>query len=259
MRGTMILSILVITIACLQGSLALSFEKKLTMELVKDYSTSARPLKNDSKAVEVTLGLTMNQLLDVDTNVGTMTGLYWFNLEWKDEYLVWDEAKNGGLKDLRLEAESIWLPDIEPFNMISIEYLRGQRESVVVRSDGGVTWIPPFKMISTCAIENTDAANCKLKFGSWTYNGFKLNISMQSSSADLGNYAPHPAWDIVSAAGRRNEVIYECCPEPYLDITYTIQLRKRERSLWEQEKSMISPFTPCTFTILSLLTVHLLQ
>ena len=49
----------------------------------------------DSKPVEVTLGLTMNQLLDVDTNVGTMTGLYWFNLEWKDEYLVWDEAKNG--------------------------------------------------------------------------------------------------------------------------------------------------------------------
>ena len=49
----------------------------------------------DSEAVEVTLGLTMNQLLDVDTTVGTMTGLYWFNLEWKDEYLVWDEAKNG--------------------------------------------------------------------------------------------------------------------------------------------------------------------
>ena len=64
--------------------------------------------------------------------------------------------------------------------MISIEYLRGQRESVVVRSDGGVTWIPPFKMISTCAMENTDVANCKLKFGSWTYNGFKLNISMVS-------------------------------------------------------------------------------
>ena len=62
--------------------------------------------------------------------------------------------------------------------MINIEYLRGPRESVVVRSDGGVTWIPPFKMISTCALEEADHANCELKFGSWTYNGFKLNISM---------------------------------------------------------------------------------
>jgi nicotinic acetylcholine receptor len=26
---------------------------------------------------------------------------------------------------------------------------------------------------------------------------------------------------------KRNEVIYECCPEPYLDITYTIRMRRR--------------------------------
>ena len=26
---------------------------------------------------------------------------------------------------------------------------------------------------------------------------------------------------------KRNEVIYECCPEPYLDITYTIKMRRR--------------------------------
>ena len=26
---------------------------------------------------------------------------------------------------------------------------------------------------------------------------------------------------------QRNEVIYECCPEPYLDITFTIKIRRR--------------------------------
>ena len=26
---------------------------------------------------------------------------------------------------------------------------------------------------------------------------------------------------------KRNEVIYECCPEPYLDITFIIKLRRR--------------------------------
>ena len=25
----------------------------------------------------------------------------------------------------------------------------------------------------------------------------------------------------------RNEVIYDCCPEPYLDITYTFKIRRR--------------------------------
>ena len=26
---------------------------------------------------------------------------------------------------------------------------------------------------------------------------------------------------------KRNQVIYDCCPEPYLDITYVIKIRRR--------------------------------
>merc|ERR1719322_860350 len=31
----------------------------------------------------------------------------------------------------------------------------------------------------------------------------------------------------VRGSCKRNEVIYECCPEPYLDITFIIKLRRR--------------------------------
>merc|ERR1712179_275450 len=102
MGGNMMLSILVTTIGVLQGSLALSFERQLTGELLENYCSSARPVKNDSDTVELKLGLTLHQILDVDTNVQTMTGLYWLNLEWRDEYLVWEEDKFGGLSDIRL-------------------------------------------------------------------------------------------------------------------------------------------------------------
>ena len=27
--------------------------------------------------------------------------------------------------------------------------------------------------------------------------------------------------------GQRNSIIYECCPEPYVDITFTINIRRR--------------------------------
>ena len=27
--------------------------------------------------------------------------------------------------------------------------------------------------------------------------------------------------------GKRNSIIYECCPEPYVDITFTINMRRR--------------------------------
>ena len=84
------------------------------------------------------------------------------------------------MRDIRLSPDSIWVPDIEPYNMINIEYLRGERESTVVASNGEVTWIPPVKITSSCKMdkEKMDQANCELKFGSWTYNGYKVNLKM---------------------------------------------------------------------------------
>lgn len=50
----------------------------------------------------------------------------------------------------------------------------------VVSSDGTVTWIPRSIYKSSCSIDITnfpfDSQICKLKFGSWTYDGFKLDL-----------------------------------------------------------------------------------
>ena len=51
----------------------------------------------------------------------------------------------------------------------------------MVQHDGSVLWIPPAIFMSTCQIDITnfpfDVQSCRLKFGSWTYDGFKLDIS----------------------------------------------------------------------------------
>ena len=51
--------------------------------------------------------------------------------------------------------------------------------NVVVTSSGSCTYIPPGIFMSTCKIDITwfpfDDQNCEMKFGSWTYNGFKVN------------------------------------------------------------------------------------
>ena len=52
--------------------------------------------------------------------------------------------------------------------------------NVVVTSSGSCTYIPPGIFMSTCKIDITwfpfDDQNCEMKFGSWTYNGFKVNM-----------------------------------------------------------------------------------
>jgi nicotinic acetylcholine receptor len=32
---------------------------------------------------------------------------------------------------------------------------------------------------------------------------------------------------LAEVPGKRNEVYYECCPEPYLDVTFVIKIRRR--------------------------------
>ena len=32
---------------------------------------------------------------------------------------------------------------------------------------------------------------------------------------------------LLGVPAKQNEVIYECCPEPYLDITFVIKIRRR--------------------------------
>ena len=48
----------------------------------------------------------------------------------------------------------------------------------MVTSTGSCTYIPPGIFKSTCKIDITwfpfDDQDCKMKFGSWTYNGFKV-------------------------------------------------------------------------------------
>ena len=50
--------------------------------------------------------------------------------------------------------------------------------NVVVTSEGLCTYIPPGMFKSSCPIDITwfpfDDQSCEMKFGSWTYNGFKV-------------------------------------------------------------------------------------
>lgn len=60
--------------------------------------------------------------------------------------------------------------------------LTEHREALaVVSSDGSVLWIPRAIFKSSCGINILyfpyDSQECKLKFGSWTYDGFKVLLN----------------------------------------------------------------------------------
>ncbi|XP_010781549.1 CHRNA7-FAM7A fusion protein-like [Notothenia coriiceps] len=82
---------------------------------------------------------------------------------------------------------------------------------------------------STCYIDVRwfpfDVQRCDLKFGSWTYGGWSLDLKMVE--ADITGYIANGEWDLVGVPGRKNERFYDCCEEPYPDVTFTVVMRRR--------------------------------
>ncbi|KAI4056898.1 CHRNA7 (exons 5-10) and FAM7A (exons A-E) fusion, partial [Homo sapiens] len=65
--------------------------------------------------------------------------------------------------------------------------------NVLVNSSGHCQYLPPGIFKSSCYIDVRwfpfDVQHCKLKFGSWSYGGWSLDLQMQE--ADISGYIPN--------------------------------------------------------------------
>uniref|UniRef100_A0A1I8HAX1 Neur_chan_LBD domain-containing protein n=1 Tax=Macrostomum lignano TaxID=282301 RepID=A0A1I8HAX1_9PLAT len=118
--------------------------------------------------------------------------------------------------------------------------------NVVIEHTGNMNFIPPGMFRSTCKIDTTwfpfDTQVCKLKFGSWSYDGGTLDLRLKCSNeslstnemrlndpnncseiggADLETYVPSGEWYLEGNA------TYDCCPHPFIDLQYSIRVRRR--------------------------------
>ncbi len=64
-------------------------------------------------------------------------------------------------------------------------------------------------------------------FSSWTYDGSKLKLEMLFEEANLSSYEPDRDWELIEAAAKLKFLHYECCPEYYPLIQYTIHVKKK--------------------------------
>lgn len=121
----------------------------------------------------------------------------------------------------------------------------------MIRYDGNIFWPVPTKLQSTCKFDVTffpfDIQKCSMKIGSWTYDGYQVDIVNRTENIDLTNYVPNGEWDLVKATLVRNVVYYPCCPEPFPDITFILVIKRKALYF------MINVIIPCI--MLSALTV----
>ena len=77
------------------------------------------------------------------------------------------------------------------------------------------TYIPPGIFKSTCKIDITwfpfDDQDCDMKFGSWTYDGYKVDLKLKAEAGDLGTYTNNGEWDLLSEKTLFKRNSCNCC------------------------------------------------
>ncbi|XP_074109448.1 nicotinic acetylcholine receptor alpha2 [Cotesia typhae] len=214
--------------------------KRLYDDLLSNYNRLIRPVSNNTDIVVVKLGLRLSQLIDLNLKDQILTTNVWLDHEWQDHKFRWDPNEYGGMKELYVPSEHIWLPDIVLYNNADGEYGITTMTKAVLHYTGKVLWTPPAIFKSSCEIDVRyfpfDQQTCFMKFGSWTYDGLQIDLKHINQKSgnnnveigmDLREYYPSVEWDILGVPAERHEKFYPCCLEPFPDIFFNITLRRK--------------------------------
>ncbi|TRY83525.1 hypothetical protein DNTS_016243, partial [Danionella cerebrum] len=205
-------------------------EDRLFQKLFMGYNKWSRPVWNISDVVIVKFGLSIAQLIDVDEKNQMMTTNVWLKQEWNDYKLRWNPSEFDNVTSIRVPSEMIWVPDIVLYNNADGEFAVTHMTKAQLFFTGRVSWVPPAIYKSSCSIDVTffpfDQQNCKMKFGSWTYDRAKIDLEPMETAVDLQDYWESGEWAIIDAVGTYNTKKYDCCHEIYPDITYFFIIRR---------------------------------
>lgn len=207
----------------------------LVDNLMSDYNHNIIPLKKNNY-LNLTIGMALRSLNKIDQMDGTLNANIWLRYWWKDEFLTWVPNEWDNITNIVLytdidQTNIIWTPDIYLYNtaekpMDGLKYSRA-----IVNYDGTVTWSRPGIIQSTCIFDLThfpyDKQICLFKFGSWSYSGRTLKLEIDNNNLDISNYQIHEEWRLFNHSVNLNIQVYDCCPDPYYDITFSVTLVRK--------------------------------
>ncbi|KAM4622077.1 neuronal acetylcholine receptor subunit alpha-9-II [Polymixia lowei] len=207
------------------------YAQKLLNDLMENYSSALRPVEDTDKALNVTLQITLSQIKDMDERNQVLIAYLWIRQTWYDTYLKWNKEDYDGLEVIRIPSSLVWRPDLVLYNKADDDFSGPMDTNVVLRYNGEITWDAPAITKSSCVVDVSyfpfDSQECNLTFGSWTYNGNQVDISMAMNSGDLSDFVENVEWECHGMPATKNVIMYGCCSDPYPDITYTVLLQRR--------------------------------
>ncbi|XP_063719811.1 acetylcholine receptor subunit alpha-type acr-16-like isoform X2 [Symsagittifera roscoffensis] len=171
-------------------------------------ATKAHPPQNpDGSAVGVEGRLIVSQLLDMNVRDETLQVMCTVRIMWTDTYMVWDSSDYGGIVEIRLHPNKLWVPDLlleNSFGQSHVHQLDYQNY-VVASYFGLLYWAIPMVVLSKCRTDVTyfpfDHQKCSIRMSSWTYHDKLINFTLSQYNSGMEIPVSNIEWTITEVLG----------------------------------------------------------
>ncbi|CAF3616039.1 unnamed protein product [Rotaria sp. Silwood1] len=220
------------------------------------HKSIARPVQNDSHTLPVTINLALQQIISFDGKNEAISISGWMTIMWNDYSLKWKPEDFGNIQTIRIPSTQIWTPDIFLYNTADEKFDTTVKVNAVVQHTGDILYVPPVLFKSNCPFDIAAFPFVRINLTAESNKG-QLDAYVTSAEWDLegsqyGLYIYfHPIHSVLDFSATNNRTKYDCCPNIYPYVLYTIRMRRR--SLYYITNTVVPCFLISCMTILGLL------
>ncbi|ELU06282.1 hypothetical protein CAPTEDRAFT_200491 [Capitella teleta] len=201
---------------------------------LKKESIDVRPALNYTNTDRVAFGVSLVGIDSLELIGNTdykLTTSVWRRYLWTDYRLTWEPTQFGGVDHIRIPIKYLWKPDIVLYNNAELGQQLDEDAMAIASNDGTVMWIPTGKLTVRAKRHvswlSEDTYTASFSFGSWTYDGFKIDVDFYDNieNLDLIDYSTGDSFEIVENSAVKEVRRYPCCNEPYPALVYSITFK----------------------------------
>uniref|UniRef100_A0AC34PVK2 Neurotransmitter-gated ion-channel ligand-binding domain-containing protein n=1 Tax=Panagrolaimus sp. JU765 TaxID=591449 RepID=A0AC34PVK2_9BILA len=129
-------------------------ESNLYRDLLANYSSLVRPVRNSTQKLRVAVRFFLQQIVNVDEKNQVIELNAWLKYIWFDYRLKWKPEKYEDISSIRFSGADniIFQPDVYLYNSADKSFDSTYKSNLVVYHTGEVNWIPPGIFRASCRL-----------------------------------------------------------------------------------------------------------
>ncbi|XP_071972652.1 5-hydroxytryptamine receptor 3A-like [Engystomops pustulosus] len=127
-----------------------ALEKHLNLD---NQSQDIRPVSDWNNITYVFISMTLYTVINLDTNLQSLTSYVWFSMEWKNEFIQWDPNMFCNITHFFYKPNKLWAPDIYIVEMTEADDKNPVIPFYGINNDGLISFGKPIRIASTCNLD----------------------------------------------------------------------------------------------------------